>query len=338
MSAGKNPYQRYYILNACFINRQKREWTKAELLNKLADHDFVVSSRTLDDDIYKMRHDEQLKMYAPISFCRKAYAYYYTDPDYSIDKLQLSDAQLRSFEAIVHLMQPYKGTQIVREFEGAMEKIIRGVDQLRNEKINNRHQTIAVEQAPYYKGFDYIDPIKQAIDNHQPICIQYQKFESPKTDDHHFHPYLLKEYKGRWYVLGYSERRHYIITLGLDRIEKITPVDKPFRKNDSLNLEDFFKHTIGITHTGPVEDIVLWFSRSMGNYIKTQHLHLSQKVVEETTEGIVISLRLRINFELLALLLSYVPHIAIVKPRALQNKFQELLRQGLCTHEERGKG
>jgi predicted DNA-binding transcriptional regulator YafY len=330
MSAGKNPYHRYYILNACFTNRYKRKWTKVELLRKLADNDFDISPRTLDDDIYNMRHDDQLKMYAPIIFSKKDYAYYYEDPDYSIDKLQLTDDQLRAFEAIVHLMQPYKGTQMVREFEGAIEKIIRGVDQLRRQRVNPDHQTIAVEHAPYYKGYDFLDPIKNAIDLKQPVRIQYQKFNTDNVDEYVFHPYLLKEYKGRWYVLGFSERRHYTVTLGLDRIQSLETVDKPFREDKKLKPEAFFKNTIGITHTsGPVEDIVLWFSRSMGNYIKTQHLHPSQEVVKDTTDGLVISLKLRVNYELLSLLLSYVPDVAVLQPSSLREKFQDALIKGL---------
>jgi predicted DNA-binding transcriptional regulator YafY len=330
MSASKNPYPRYYILNACFTNRQKRVWKKKELIRKLEENDFSVSGRTLDLDLYNMRFNEQLKFFAPIKFCRKEYGYHYTDPDYSIDKIQLTDEQLRAFEAIVNLMQPYKGTQLVRDFEGAIEKIVRGVDQLRRQKLSPAQQNIAVEQAPYYKGAGNIDIIKKAMDEKQSLRIVYQKFNTTKADEHVFHPYLLKEFKGRWYALGYSEQRHFNITLGLDRIEGIEPVDKKFRDDKKLNSQQFFKHTIGVTQgSGPVEDIVLWFSRSMGYYIKTQHIHETQHIIRDDEEGLVISLKLIINYELLAMLLGYCPEVSVISPPKLKNKLDELLTKGL---------
>jgi predicted DNA-binding transcriptional regulator YafY len=336
MAAGKNPYVRYQVINACFTNKQKRYWTKAELIQHLEQYDFIVSARTLDFDLEMMRHDERLKFFAPIAFSRKERAYYYTDPAYSINTLQLSDEHLRAFSSIVDLLQQFRGSKMVQEFEGALDKIVRGVDVLRRQKLRSA-PVIHAEKAPYYKGLEYLDVVMRAIDERQCLRIAYQKFTKQKPEDHVFHPYLLKEYKGRWYVLGHSEARQQVITLALDRMEKIQPEPVPYKPNTKLNANEFFKHTLGITHAqGPVEEVVLWFSPALGPYIKTQHLHASQQIVKDDKDGLVIRLKLIINYELTSLLLSFCPEVCVLQPLALKEKLDGLLVEGRKVNERKG--
>ncbi len=328
MAAGKNPYVRYQVINGCFTNKQKRYWTIIELIRKLEEYDFTVSERTVKLDLETMRHDSRLGFHAPIAFCRKERAYHYTDPDYTINALQLSDEQLRSFSAVVDLLQQFRGSQLVKDFEAAIDKIVRGVDVLRRQKVRGA-SIVYPERAPYYKGLQHLDALITAIDGKQCLRIAYQKFSKQKPEDHVLHPYLLKEYKGRWYVLGYSEARQNVITLALDRIEKLQEESKPYKPNTFLNINEYFKHTLGITHhKAPVEDVLLWFSPALSPYIKTQHLHSSQQIVKDDPEGLTIRLKLIINYELLSLLLSFCPDVCVLQPASLKANLDELLVKG----------
>jgi predicted DNA-binding transcriptional regulator YafY len=336
MSAGKNPYHRYQIINECFTNRQKRYWTKKELINKLEEYDFIVSERTINFDLECMRHDERLKFFAPIEFSRRERAYYYADPDYSINTIQLNDEQRRAFFSVIHLLEPYKNFKIVHEFKGAIEKILRVVDVLTKETKTSA-PVIEFEKAPYHVGIDYLDVIQSAIENKQVLCITYQKFHDDIASEHVFHPYLLKESKGLWYVLGHSDARNNIINLALDRIDTVREVnDVTYKTNHTIKANQYFKHTIGITHAqGKVEEIVLWFAPKMSPYIKTQPVHASQQVIKDDKNGLTTSMQLVINYELVSLLLSYCPDVRVIKPLQLRNKLNELLEKALTVNAEK---
>jgi predicted DNA-binding transcriptional regulator YafY len=43
---------------------------------------------------------------------------------------------------------------------------------------------------------------------------------SDRAKHYRMHPYVLKEYRGRWYVLGHSDTREQIVILALDRMAK----------------------------------------------------------------------------------------------------------------------
>jgi predicted DNA-binding transcriptional regulator YafY len=171
----------------------------------------------------------------------------------------------------------------------------------------------------------HFDALMQAVDSYQSLRVTYRKFTAEQAEDHTFHPYLLKEFKGRWYALGYSENRQQIIVLALDRIEKIVASPVMFKENKTLRPKEYFRHTLGVTlGTGPIEDIELQFSKLIAPYLKTQHVHHSQKTVREDKDGLVIALKLIPNPELTQLILSYGPDVKVLKPEGLRKQIEGL--------------
>ena len=327
MPVVKSPLLRYRILNSCFANPQKRYWTIAELIAKLGAHDLVVDKRTLERDFKAMRDDDQLGYHAPIAYDKKEKAFYYTNPRFTISELPLTEQDLEALTVATNILQQYKGVQLVQQFEGVMDKLSKVVDHL---KRSHEQKVIAFEKSRYYKGRDYFDPLLHAITQQQPLSITYRKFAGDHDDVHVLHPYFMKEYRDRWYVLGYSEARSNVITLGLDRIVSIEHATVIFRENKSLKPKEYFQHTLGITlGKGPVEEIELWFSSFHVPYIKTQHLHHTQKLVSEDEQGIVITLKLIPNPELTQMLLGYGADVRVVKPISLQQQIREVWRKAL---------
>lgn len=327
MPSVKNQYLRYRILNSCFTNRQKPYWSIADLIKKLSEHDIIVDRRTLERDFEAMRHSEELGYNAPIAYDKKEKAFYYSDPRFSIDAAPLTAEDIEALTVATNILQQYKGVQLVQQFEGVMDKLSKVVHHL---KKPEEQKIIAFEKSPYYKGNDFFDSVLHAITSKQPLRITYRKFAGDHDDVHVFHPYFMKEYRGRWYVLGHSEARDSVITLGLDRIIKIDQSNILFKENKALKPKEYFQHTLGITlGKGPVEEIELWFSATQAPYIKTQHLHHTQKTIREEKDGLVISLKLIPNPELMQLLLSYGAEVKVLKPKLLGDVLKQVWEKAM---------
>lgn len=323
----KNAYLRYRIINSCFTNRQKRYWTIAELLEKLASHDIIVERRSVEADFEVMRHDERVGYFAPIAYSKKEKAFYYSNPNFTIDQVPLTEEDLQALTLATNILHQYKNVKLVQQFEGMVDKLGKVVSHLHQPQNN---KLIAFEHTPYYKGREFFDLVLKAITQQQPLCITYRKFTGTKNDDYILHPYFLKEYRGRWYVLGYSEAHNHIITLGLDRFIRVEDAAVAFKENKTLKPKQYFEHTLGITlGKGHVEEIELWFSITMAPYIKTQHLHHTQKTVREDETGLVITLKLIPNPELAQLILSYGAEVKVLKPQALKESIARILERAV---------
>jgi predicted DNA-binding transcriptional regulator YafY len=332
MPVGKHPFMRYKIINACLTNKRKPYPTIEEIKDALATHDIRVEKRAIENDLEAMRYDKRLGYKAPIAYCRTNKGYHYTDPDYTIDKLPLSSEEIEAFEVIVESFKRFRGAKVLNQVEGMFDKLDKVVMQQRKtKKTGINYPVVDFENVPYSKGIEHFDKLYKAIIRQQPLSITYKRFDKDIAAEHVFHPYLLKEYKFRWYLLGYSEKRRGKLILALDRIEKISANQKiEFKSYKGIDVQKYFNHTIGVTiNKSGITEVRLWFSVSQGNYIKTQHLHATQKIVSDDDTGLVVAYQLIPNYELIQTLLAFGPEVKVLEPLSLQEQIKAMLHKSM---------
>ncbi len=334
MPVGKYPFMRYKIINACLTNTKKRYPALEEIKSALATHDIVIDTRSIERDLEVMRHDKRLGYNAPIAFCRKNKGYHYTDPDYTIDTLPLTPEEIEAFGLIVESFQSFRGAEVFNNVVGIFDKLEKVVmQQAKSKKSEVLYPIADFEKVPYSKGIEHFDKFHRAIMKQQPLLVAYKKFDKP-VRDHIFHPYLLKEYKFRWYVLGYSEPSKNKIILALDRIETLANKKVPFKPYKGIEVQKYFDHTIGVTiNPGGVKEVQLWCSVSQGHYFKTQPLHSTQKIISDNATGLVLSLQLMINYELLQTLLTFGAEVKVLQPAPLQQQVKDMMLRGMKLYE-----
>jgi hypothetical protein len=88
---------------------------------------------------------------------------------------------------------------------------------------------IDFEKNDNLKGLEYIEVICKEIVAKKTMCITYQSFKARETSTFCFSPYLLKEYRNGWFVLGVSHQRYSpLLNLALDGCRR-SPVTKILR-------------------------------------------------------------------------------------------------------------
>ena len=121
MDLGKNQMIRFRLINQCFTSR-KKEWTRDELIEKLLEHGIRITKRSLTLDLDLMRNDGALGYNAPIEYCNRKKRLYYSDSNYSIEKLPLSSSE---YEALVNTLSLMKFKDAFKDFDSIIDKLIR---------------------------------------------------------------------------------------------------------------------------------------------------------------------------------------------------------------------
>ncbi len=158
-----------------------------------------------------------------------------------------------------------------------------------------------------------------AIASQQALEIKYQPFgQNEKTSL--LHPYLLKQYNNRWFLLGCVDGFNTITIFALDRINDVAPANIPYKPNTNIDFQDFFDERVGVSSgRGEAEIIHIKVSNDLYNYIETKPIHGTQKKVREEENGVVIQIEVVINRELVQLLQSYGFGVTVLKPKELQD-------------------
>lgn len=201
-------------------------------------------------------------------------------------------------------------------------------------KISQESNAIILKEEYYLKGIEWIPVLLDAIQHHLYIELTYHKFYEKQPDVYSFQPYGLKEFLGRWYVVGLLKGETNVIKFGVDRIVDLKIADKKFKINKEIDLTTYFSRMIGIIDEGgDREPVVLSFTPFQANYIRTLPLHWSQKEILTNEKEVQFEYYLLLNHELMQKILSYGAEVKVIKPAALQAKHKEWLKNALAKYK-----
>jgi predicted DNA-binding transcriptional regulator YafY len=223
---------------------------------------------------------------------------------------------------------------VLSRFKGSPEftwvqELIPKLEQTFNLKGDTK-AIISFDDNRYLEGIEHLGKLFHAIMHKQPLEIAYKSFKSEKPNVSFIHPYYLKQYNNRWYLLGQTERFDSLSVRALDRIVDFKEVDIPFIENTQYDFEEYFEDVIGINkgkNRSP-ELIRLWFSTSKAPYILTKAIHGSQKVKQNDDNGLVITIEVIPNYELKSLLLSFGNEVKVLSPDWLHQELLNMAYKG----------
>jgi predicted DNA-binding transcriptional regulator YafY len=336
MAQNKNALIRYKTIDKCLQNLY-RKWTLDTLVEACSDalyeyegKDSMVSKRTIQLDIQLMRSDK-LGYNAPIICYDKKY-YKYEDPSYSITNIPITDSDMQVLSKTVEMLKQFKDFSLFSELTGIIQRL---EDKVHTEKTKGK-AIIHLDKNEQLKGLDHLDALYQAILKKHCLKLEYQSFKSRKKILITFHPYILKEYNNRWFLVGKKHGEDAIITLALDRIMQVDyELHMSYQDND-FDGDRFYENTIGVTvlqNTKP-KTVILKFDRYQAPYVLTKPLHTSQEILEKISGGgITIQLHVHHNFELERLILGFGDGVEVIKPKSLRDRIAGLLVKALKIYE-----
>src|SRR3569833_2194902 len=271
---------RYRTIDNCLQNRYKK-WTLEALIDACSDAlyeyqgiDKGVSRRTVQADIEIMRSNK-LGYEAPIIVVGKKY-YTYADKSYSITNIPLNQQDMQVLTEVSDLLRQFKG---FNHFADLNEMVSKLEDKIYRQK-NQSAPAIDFEKNENLKGLEWIETGRKAIVARKTLCITYQSFKAREASTFCFSPYLLKEYRNRWFMLGVSHRRYSpLLTLALDRIQAVANHEDTYRENRDIDLATYYNNVIGVTKSPNQRDseVVFWIDNANAPYIITKPIHHTQK-------------------------------------------------------------
>lgn len=184
-------------------------------------------------------------------------------------------------------------------------------------------------------GTEHLSGLLYAIQNRLQVRIRYKKFDHENEEDRLIEPYLLKEFRNRWYLRAYDLEKKKFRTYGIDRIKSMSISDKKFQFPQKVNPKDYFKDSFGIVGPGHEEaqDVILKFTNNQGEYIKTLPLHSSQQIIEENGDEILIKLHIVPTYDFVFELMSMGGNLKVIEPKSLANELKQNFKNALKNYD-----
>lgn len=203
---------------------------------------------------------------------------------------------------------------------------------LLNESADMRSR-ILFEKVP--SSSKWLTVIVNAMRDVKALEMTYQSFKRPEPTTFETHPYCLKIFRQRWYMLAHTIGKEELRIYSLDRIVDIKVLDKPLELPKSFDAADFFSDYFGIIigHNVQPSTLVIKASAEQAKYLESLPLHPSQTVVELTPEYTVFQYRLVPTFDLKQEILSRGATLEVMEPGWYRDEIKKAIELMIKNYE-----
>ena len=338
MPQNKNAIARYIILDSLLQDKFGR--TIAELTDlcneKLEENGKEpVTKRCIEKDLLAMEGDP---FYAEIDRsgsipkedkngkARKVQLVRYVNPYFSIFNHEMNDDE----KALLRkALEPFGKFEDIPGFE-QIEQLIASL----NVDVDESKKFVYYSVNEKGTNTKVFGKLYSAISEQKAIDLTYHTFDEPEKKHVLLHPYILKEWNRRWYLIAAAADKGKILNFALDRIDDAEICLDIKYKPASDDLMERFEDIVGVTYYDdvPIETIYIWISDKSSNYLITNPLHGTQTMLKEGGEeeselrkkypklkcGKLFRIKCMINYELIRELLSYGKEMVVLSPCSLR--------------------
>lgn len=180
-------------------------------------------------------------------------------------------------------------------------------------------------------GVENLYCIINAILNRYIIIFSYKKFRDEKPLILTLQPYIVKEFKGSWYLIGKENNEASIKFILLEMMHDLEITTQHYSYPNNIDVEAYFRDSYGKSRweNEIAEKVVLSFIAEQGKYIKTFPIHPSQTITKENLEEIVITLNLEPTDDFVFDLLAYGDSVTVISPKWLKDEVVGRLKRAL---------
>lgn len=337
MPTNKNAAIRYQTLDKCFRDRRHRYYME-DLIDKCEEAIYYyngvggVSRRQIFEDIKFMESETGWSVPLERKQDGRRVYYRYRDPDFTINAQPLTEDEARQLRSVIITLRRFRGLPS----NAWVDEVISNLEWrfgLRGKQEN----MIGFEQNPYLKGLNLLPDIIDAATSHQAVRITYRNYKN--CDEEYtvvVHPWYIKQYNNRWFLMAYDAEADRISNYALDRIQNFNvEEDVAYIPNKEVDFEHYFDDVFGVTiPPSDVEKIrvLLQFSKKQYPYIVSKPLHHSQKIVD--AENRILAVEVRPTYEFTQLILSFGFDVQVLEPEPFKQEILANLRRNLQNYNE----
>lgn len=193
--------------------------------------------------------------------------------------------------------------------------------------LHTFQELVEFEDPEKLNGIEHFKPLFEALRNRQELRFVYYNFVRETRNYYHIRPRLLKEYRGRWYIIGeYGDPAHYR-TFGLDRIEDLEVLPDTFTPGIKEDPRDPFRAVVGLNYSKAEKTFVyLAVDPIHSRYLEALPLHHSQEIDREEEDKVIFKYYLKPNFELMQRILSMGSQATLLAPQELRESYAAELK------------
>ena len=174
----------------------------------------------------------------------------------------------------------------------------------------------------------------EAVLKKRVISVDYYLPEQQKSIVFDLSPYHLFYNDHMWYVLGKSDSHRQVCTFKLNRIRKLTVLDRCFVEDEKFDLKEQLARAWSMVPEGKLYYVKLKFLPEVAHNVAETQWHSTQMVTFNDDGSAVVEFRVDGLSEITWWILSYGDRVQVLAPAVLREKIIEMAQNIIRQSEQ----
>jgi len=202
-----------------------------------------VNERTIERDIEYLRD-----MYeAPIEYDRQKRGYYYSEPNFFIKSVILTEGELFSLALFDRLLEQYRNTPLEAALKRIFEKIVRSLPEnvTVNPGVFSSHVSIISDHQGQIDA-KVFEGIFTALKTKRTLTFEYRSLQKPDYLPRMVDPYHAICQRANWYFIGYCHDKKDLRMFSFSRVKNLGLTKKHFNIPQDFKADEYFDKQMGV--------------------------------------------------------------------------------------------
>jgi predicted DNA-binding transcriptional regulator YafY len=244
-----------------------------------------VNERTIERDIEYLRDIYK----APIEYDREKHGYYYSEPNFFIKSVILTEGELFSIALFDRLLEQYRNTPLETTLRQIFKKIVLSLPE--NVSVNPNLLSTQISVISDHQGqidAKVFESIFTALKTKQTVSFDYRSLQKTESSKRTADPYHAICQRGNWYFIGHCHDRNEPRMFSFSRVRNIVLIKKHFKIPSGFKPDEFFDKEMGVFASARTPYVVeLLVDNEIGTFALERQWHDTQ-TVEQREDGVYI--------------------------------------------------
>lgn len=274
-----------------------------------------VSRRTILRDIDFLKCD----LNAPIVFDSAHNRYIYTEPNWNLPNLKLTEGDLFALMVAEKALEAYAGTPWAQKLHHIFGRMAASLP----DRVEITPQALLPritfgQEAPSIIDPEILETLSLAIKENKTLQMTYFAMNRGEDRTYVIDPYLLRQSRGAWYLAAKDHASGRIPLFNLCRIKAIKPTGEIFDYEASdFDPDKYFQGTFSVQESPESYRVVIEFSGYAAQLIRERQWHHSQKLKELSKNRLRFELEISSLWDILPWILSWGSEAKVLAPKEL---------------------
>jgi hypothetical protein len=201
---------------------------------------------------------------------------------------------------------------------------------LGKERLSGR---VSVEDIP--SGHRHLTSVMEAMTGCRELLMTYQKYTSAQADTYTIHPYAVKEFAKRWYIVAHCKERNGMRVYGLDRVVNMEETGRTFKMPTGFDVDSLFSTSFGIyLPEGPGRTITFRTSETQARFLRDLPMHSSQTELSCENGIVTFSIFVCPNRNLIMEFCKLGAKVEVLSPAEVRNAIAGELAEAAALYAE----